>query len=347
MSDKLIFNLDSTALRASSCAHKFYNTVVLGIKDKGMFNDTMFGVAFHKFLARMQESEGNFSEAVKAARQIFSNPSIKIREKKAHMDEKFLIKVCLDYWEYQSKDSSYSLLMNPIAKCWKCEGKGMIKIPDSPDNTSNYKTCEECHGEGTRLQPMVEQTFSIRVYEEDSFQINIEGTLDEIGKITNGCYVVDDYKTTSSWQVEKYLRPFRLSPQLKLYVWAIKTLAKQNPDGLLGPLIKLPVGARIKGIFIKSQKETEFKNSEVFQFKEQEMQEFEALLQTKILQLAGLIKKTILPIRNGAIEGTCMHPYGCLYFPLCAAQDDVVRQHMIKNFYEVKPYKPLHFHDVE
>ena len=330
---KQIYKLDSTLFRSSSCAHRFNLMGIVGLKEKGLFNDTMYGVAFHKFLARMQESNGNFAEAVKAARIIFSNPAIKVREKKEHLDEKHLIKTCLDYWEYSSKDNSSSLLINPIAKCWKCLGQTGPEI------------CQICEGKGILPTPMVEQTFSISVYEEDEFRIDVEGTLDEIEKIKNGCYCVSDYKTSSSWQPDKYIRPYILSPQLRLYVWALRTIAKQNPDGLLAPLIKAPIGARIKGIFLKTKQETQFINSEVYQFKEADMQEFELLLNLKVQQYVGLIKKQIPPIRNGKIEGTCMSPFGCAYFNLCAANDDITRQYMINKFYETKPYLPLHFHD--
>lgn len=305
---KRIIRLDASALRKSKCPLAFKRIVIDGYREPTLYNDTLYGTAFHLFPKVMYETNGDLQAATKAALEKMKQPC-RIRPKKDHLTENHLLKTCFDFWEnFIEKDTQAKILINPAT-----------------------------------AKPFVEVQFDILVYECNEFEIRISGTIDKLVQITNGCVSVGDYKTTSSWDIQKYLRQFRTSPQLKLYVWAIKKLGTMYPDGPFAALVNRPIGAFIDGVFLKSKLETEFVRSEVFIFKQQEMDEFKGLLDYKINQLASLIEEEGYIYPLGKIEGTCNDGFPCEFCPVCFAPDDIAAEHVLRNNFKAIPYNPLTF----
>lgn len=331
---KKIYYLNASLLKKSSCDRLIQHIALDGLKEPVNYNDTQYGSAFHKFISRMYESGGKFDEALVAAKAIMSLPC-KIRNKKDHLNEQHLVKTMFDFWEqYETSNNSFRLLINPTAICYKCSGINGIPI------------CPSCDGKGVRPQPMVEQTFDIKVRETDDYEIHLAGTIDQVGQIINGCFAVNDYKTTSTWDIESYLAPWRLSPQLKFYVSAIRRIGLANPDSEFARIAKTNVGACITGIFLKSSKETIFKRSDVFVFKESELDEFDAMLEVKLDEFTKLINdyranRIIMPtgMMNDSCPGTSK--WKCPYFNACNAPDSIARNHVLKNNFKSVSYNPL------
>ncbi len=336
---KRIIKLDASALSKSSCPLAFYRTVIEGYRNPTTYNDTQYGSAVHRFCAVMCYTAGNFSVAVQEAVKVMRKPCT-VRNKKDHLNEKHLINTCLNYWEeYVSKDNEFEMVINPEAKCWKCNGVG-------------YDTaiCMECNGKGTRPQPMVEVNFDFPFYTEQvgdtEYEIRICGTIDRFGKFKNGCFAVRDYKTTSSWDLKKFFEPFKLRPQLKLYIWSLKKLAAANPDSQLAKIVSsTPIGACIDGIFLKSAKETTFQHSDVFIPKREELEKFEHLLWAKCAELVHLASHPLAADPLGMVEGTCHHIVPCDFFDVCVAVDEIASRHVLKNNFIQKPYDPLTFNE--
>src|SRR5947207_5858260 len=177
---KTIVRVDASALKESSCEWRFNALVNEGWREKIRYNDTVYGTAVHKYLSRMEESGGQFDEAVKAAIKLWRGTDFKIRKKKDHLTENHLISTCFDFWQHlQTKNSEFKLIQNPSAKCWKCNGVGLI------GERETGKVCDVCGGKGTKEQPIVEVKFYIPWESTDDYESYIEGTIDRVGQINN------------------------------------------------------------------------------------------------------------------------------------------------------------------
>lgn len=341
--NKTIVRVDASALKESGCEWRFDAIVNGGWREKGNFNDTVYGTATHKYLSTMEESGGQFDEAVRAALRIWRKGGFKVRNKKDHLNENHLISTCFDYWQYlQTKQSEFKLLQNPNATCWKCGGSGFV-TEDVDHNTAT--ACPACAGKGKREQPVVEVKFSIPWEITDTYEAYIEGTIDRVGKINNGCYCVRDYKSTSSWNPMAFLAGFLSSPQLKLYLWAIRQEALRE-NSPLAMLRGQRMGAAIDGIFLKSSKETEFKSSDVFFFSPKQDEEFELLLRYKMEQIKSYALNMIIPNRTGKITGLCHTLFPCKFHSVCHALDEKVGDFVLKSNFNQRPYEPLHHGEI-
>lgn len=345
--NKTIIKIDASALKSGACDWALWATVIEGYKEPQMFNDTQYGVAFHTFASRMAESNNDFAEAHKSAMQVMRLPC-KVRDrKKAHLTEKHLINTCTTYFsDVETKRSNFEYIINPQAKCWKCKGIGSIPClaKDYMVREDTIMICPTCEGKSFRAQPLVEVTFSIQVYEDEQFIVYLCGTIDRIGKIRNGAYCIRDYKTTSTWDIDKYLAYFRCSVQFKLYLWALKRMAKDNPGTILDEITRFPMVAFIDGVFLKSAKDTEFHSSDAIQYKEWEYEEFESLLNDQIQRLLSIARGS-LAVRNGKMLGLCYTGFYCKFHDVCHAIDNVVAEHVLKQNFIRKPYDPLNFRD--
>lgn len=316
---KRILRLDASALAKSSCLLRLKYIVIDGWRNNLLYNDTVYGLAGHKFLATMALTNSDIATSVREAKLVFNQPKI-IRRKKEHLTENHFIKTCFDYWEHLSKTDEASLIISPDSKL-----------------------------------PLVEQKFSIVAYEDDTLIIEIVGTLDKLVKYgKQGQVCIGDYKFTSSWNQAEYFPQHRLAPQLKTYRWMLYKFAEvSSADSFLRELTKYPVGMFIDGIFLKSAKETEFHRSEVWTPKQAEIEEFDASLQAMITKLAYLYHEK-WSRRDGMINGSCSNSYGstsasgalCQFYTVCSACDTVAAQHVLKNNFIQKEYDPLAFGEV-
>jgi len=333
---KTIVKVDASALKESACEWKYNAIVIQGWREKFTWNDTIYGTSVHKYLSRMEESGGLFDEAVRAAIKVWRGANFKIRPKKEHLTENHLINTCFDYWQHlQTKQSEFSLIQNPTANCWRCGGEGVIHAEDD----ANIQ-CAVCDGKGKREQSVVEVKFSIPWEIQEEYESYIEGTIDRVGKINNGCYCVRDYKTTSSWDAQKFLKGFKSSPQLKLYLWAVRMEAARDGSAL-SQLRGQKIGAAIDGVFLKSKSETLFDSSEVFFFSLKQEIEFEDMLAVKMQEIKEYALRETPPAMNGKIEGLCHNLFSCKFHDVCHALDEKVGNFVLLSNFDQRPYEPL------
>jgi len=308
---KKIFKFDASSLKESSCDLRFWNITVEGYTGGLVTNDVLFGSAIHKFNEVIVKSNGHFKDAITAMKIVFDRPCI-IKSNKKYLTLNYLTQTCLNYWdEFLSKDDfSYFIMPNG--------------------------------------EPAVELQFSMKIYEDDNIEIYLEGTIDKFGKINNGCYAIGDYKATSSWNPKEYFEGYRLSPQLKTYIYAVNRLAKDNPDSAFASKAGTQIGAFIDGIFFTPSNPSKFQRSEVIVFKPEQMDEYETLLQRTCndfaLMYSHYLATNEVPLGNGLINGSCETKYGrCKYFNVCAAPDKVSAGHLLKRDFVKKEYQPLMF----
>lgn len=302
---KRIIKLDASSLVKSSCDLRFYNIVIKGYREPLVSNDIQYGTAVHKFVETMFRSDGKLDLAINAAKEIHSRPCL-IKLTKKHLTLNHLMRTCIDLWQdfIEKDDFEYFTLTNG--------------------------------------QPAVEITFSIKIYEDEENEVYLEGTIDKFGKIKNGCYAVGDYKTTSSWDTDSYFNGYRLSPQLKTYVYAIKT--KASTETAFSKIAETPIGAFIDGIFLSSSKPSTFKRSEVFVFKDKQLATYEKMLINTAKKVCTWVNE---PEANGLINGSCMERFGpCRFFNICAAPDKITQEQLLKRDFIVKPYEPLKFGEI-
>jgi hypothetical protein len=310
---KRVISVDASALKNASCMLSFYRTVVDGYRTEINNNSIEFGSAVHLFLKVMCDTDGNFAEGIKAARGYFETKKMTINFQKKYLDVLYLQKVCIDYWQWLCENNSFQILAP--------EGK-----------------------------PAVEITFSNKYYEDDELIINLEGTIDKIGQFNGGCYAIGDYKTTSSRDIELYFAGYELSTQLKFYIYNLKRYAKDNPSSLIAEVCKHKVGAFIDGVFLNGKDHYEFGRSNIFIYKDEELELYERLLGIKLQQLIDHIKSNELPDPEGMLTDTCTKPenstngaWRCRFWHACKTHDPRIVQHILNNDFVKKDYRPLMF----
>lgn len=305
---KLILRIDASALKESSCLRRFYWNVVSGYRSRLNTNDIEFGSAFHEFVKVMKENPGRYDMATKAAVDRYSVP-MTIKSRKEYMNVTYLTQVCMTFWQqWVEKDL--------------------------------FETVKDDSG-----KPIVEAKFSYPYYADNEVEVLLCGTIDDICKHKHGTYAIRDYKTTSSGKKDEYLAGYALSPQLMFYRMVIGYYAKTYPESLFGKLAQQNVSAFIDAIFLQgAAKPAEFKRSEVFTFKQAQLDEFELLVQSRILELVKWVKANVLPAREGMLNGACQTVYGpCKYFGACIQSDETATNHMLGRYFIQQEYNPLKF----
>jgi hypothetical protein len=199
-------------------------------------------------------------------------------------------------------------------------------------------------------KPLVEKNFALPYYSDDDIEVILCGTMDKIGKVKNSNYAVGDYKFTSVWNSVEYLASYALSPQLLFYTLALKLYAKIAPDSDIGKIGLTPVSAFIDGVFLgPDAKKVKLERSELFTFKQKQLDEFERLMMSKIMELKEEAIRLEADVtyeipRYGMFNGACQTHYGlCKYFRVCSAPDKISRDMMLEKFFTKKEYNPLNF----
>lgn len=303
---KRIIRIDASLLKESDCSEKVNNTLVLGLRSALNNNDIEFGSAFHLFVSTMKR-EKNEGIALNKAREFFRNKQMYVKPKKQYLTENYLIKVCLSYWQdVGERDDFETLVVDDVG-------------------------------------PLVELKFSIPYYSDDDVEVLLVGTIDDICKARGGGYAIRDYKTTSSWDVSEYFKPYKLSTQLMFYRVALKKYAEMYPSSIWFDVNRFNPACFIQGVFLKGKDAFEFHRSEMYHFKEERLFEFELLLNNKVNEILKMIKGHTVPQKDGLINGACGNWNGCKYSVLCGASDEVARGHAMKNNFVVWEYDPSKF----
>lgn len=339
---KKIIRINASALKQSACFLNFYYTVIEGYKQPINSVSIEFGSAVHLFLKVMYKSGGRFDEAVLAARTYFETTKMEVDYKKKYLDTMHLLSVCIKYWTYLQETDDFQMMMLEEKNCSLCVDGSVDKILQG-GNDIQEALCPRCKGTTVISECASEVTFSNLYFEDENYQVFLEGTIDRIGKFKgNGCYGIGDFKTTAAYDKKEYLRLYELSPQLKFYYFNLKLLGERNPDSLIGQITKLPVGCFIDGIFLNGAEKIEFMRSDIFLFSPDVMDEFTILLNSTIQRLINTLDANEIPIAEGKINGACTTTWGtCKFFNACAAFDERDKMHILKNHFLKEEYQPL------
>lgn len=361
---KTIINLDSTALGNATCERALYLTVIGSIDPKtnqseGGYKTLMpasaiYGVALHKYIDLMYKTRGRIDIARQGALISFNRPKLQPGKTQQWLDdEKHLLTVCYEVWEnYCLKDDSYQLLQIPV-KCWKCDGHGQpVTKQEDGSFIALDMICDTCAGKGHIDGPSTELTFKIPFYEDDYVIINLCGTIDKLGKFAGGIYSIGDWKSTSSWDKEKYLDQYKLNRQLRVYRLACKLEATRNPTSALGKIGNTNVGGFIDGIFLSAKpNDVNVMRSEVYQFDDNKIKKFENSLINACKDLSTMVKEETNGEMTGILNGACTNVFGkegiggkCKFWSVCA-NDGPVGDMLLARDFTRKIYEPLSFNE--
>ena len=252
---------------------------------------------------------GDLHKAREEALKEFDQPKVCVKTADEHFSDRGHFNfTCFDLWSnYASTDGSFQLLIRP---------------------------------DGT---PATEVTFSIPFYEDDTVIVNLCGTIDKIGKIKGGCNAIGDWKFTGFWDEKTFLRQFFMASQLRFYVLSLRLMGRLFPDSQLGMIGSGQLGAFIDGIFVKPKvAETTFRRSDVFIFKDDDMNMFEASLLKRIKQFSQAISDGTVLIKEGILLNTCQLKYHpCSFYVPCSAGNNAIEQLVLEQNFIRREYDPI------
>lgn len=309
--DKIEINIDSTSLGRSACILNFYRHVVEGYTQKAMGASMVYGIAVHKFIDLMYKTGGNYKDAMKEAVDIFLRlPTVDNKKSPWLRDPNHLRTTCHMIWSVNiGEDTTFQLLT----------------LPDG--------------------SPASEQTFSFPYFEDEIVKINLCGTIDGIGKFSNGCYAIRDFKTTSSWDNQGYFKQYEMSRQLRIYTLACKIMADREPDSIIGRMGKEKMGAFIDAVFLKTKaNEVVYTRSDVYQYSPETILEIDSILKAMCMKLSISIKLNHLP-KEGLLNGSCEQKFGKCDFWNCCKSNEQVSQLLLSRDFNKKPFEPLRYND--
>ena len=326
--EKTTIILDASALKESSCKLRLFNNVVLGYKEHVNNNDIEWGQAMHKFRSTFrQEGYDGYAKGIAEACEYWRRIPKHVKSNKKYLDEQFLMLACAGYATRYSKDSYEPLEVPPY------------KLP-----------AELAEKLGGKILKLIEPhtRFMFPYYVDDEVEVLMAGTMDGIGKWNNGIICIDDLKTSSVWDTKAYFESYRLSPQLMFYKWALGKYIEAFPDSFLADLRGEDIGCFIDGVFYAGkEKPINFQRSEVFNYKEAQLRELEALISSTVNRLVSSIKLWRLdpnyrPFREGMLNGACQTVYGqCKYFGPCSAPDLESRNFILEGTFKRAEYNPM------
>ena len=307
---KVILKLNATGLKTSVCDYRAWLTMVQGYYSGTLSSKIIYGVALHKYFDTMYQERGHIGKARDAALKAFNRPMTHDKKAMHYSDSTHMLASAYDAWEFHiSKDQEFQTIMLPDGK------------------------------------PATEVTFSIGGYYEDEYlRVDLEGTIDRLGKITGGVYAINDFKSTGTWDQIGYLKKYALAQQMRFYILAIKLMAESDPESVLGQIGKTDIGYCIDGIFIKPKPcDNVYKRSEVFMVKD--LPEFRESLDSKIQDLSRMlarVREGKKPLKTGIVNGGCEGKWGmCNFWNICKSQDPAIADMLLARDFKQKPYNPL------
>jgi hypothetical protein len=273
----------------------------------------VYGIAVHKYIDTMFKTKGHIGESRKAALVQFNKPKKSDPKALWYEDVNHFISTCYNVWEeWIMKDHQLDT----------------VELSDG--------------------LPATEVTFSIPYYEDDWIQVFLEGTVDRIAKVKNGCYVINDFKTTGAYNPVEYLNKYRMSGQMRFYILFLKLMGERHPESALGKIGNTEVRACIDGIFLKSKSaENFYKRSDVFPYND--LVEFRQALDVKIRELSSIVALQYAgakPLKTGLLTGACEAKWGvCTFFNVCQSQDPAIEKMLLERDFSKKEYSPLHHNE--
>lgn len=323
MSHKQIIRLDASCIKESACIRRLW-LILQGYGSPKTAINLMYGSSFHKGVEEYALSGGDMQKAMYAASQYYNS----------HLADTEVT--------YSYKYLTLSHLMGGLQTYFKEAKSNPIFTKCKHLLTSDGK-------------PIVEGKWSMPLYSDSDVDILLQGTIDGLYEVTNGCLAIGDWKTSSARDRKAYFASYKMSVQLRTYYYYLQWAAAQNPNSIIGEAFAKgkKIGCFIYGAFTSSDG-VEFEQSPFIFFSERDMVKYKRLLN----EVLGKVLESYrypdhIPIEEGIINGACQTAYGshCRYFGVCSAalnapnedQAQMVMRSMLNNHFTQRSYKPLEF----
>lgn len=321
---KKIICIDASSLKRSSCGLRMFLSVVEGWTSPKLSNDLLYGTCFHMVAEHYAKTEDAFNSVEAALKHWDKNIgdcSVKYTAK--YLDKEHLHRTLLHYLT--------ALKTNDI-----------------------FTRCPYIKIEGHVL---AEMKFSIPIYTDADVDVLLQGTIDGIFQLDGGCPCIGDWKTTRAKDANEYFYGYKMSTQLRVYLWAVQWLLKHYPDSQVAQAFKKApkIGAFIYGAFL-TKDSVDFQRSQVYTYGKQDMQRFDSLLKTEVAKIVTNYKNFAhngrYPLPEGLINNSCQEVFGsyCSYYGACSScvgvqtVDEVALfESVLKNNFVKKQYLPLEF----
>lgn len=325
MSPKQIICVDASSLKGSACGRKLFLTTALGYTSAKLSNNLLYGTCFHR-AAELSAHGASDQAAMEAALKKWDEDigDCEIKSTSKYLTREHLGSMLFRFFLEQKTNEIF----------YKCP---YIKVGSS--------TLAECK-------------FSIPIYSDSEVDVLLQGTMDGIFQLMQGCAAIGDWKTTCARFPQEYFFGYKMSVQLRTYMWAVNWYIKHYPDSVFALAFKdaLKIGAFIYGVFLTPQGAT-FQRSQLFTFSKRDMEEYERMLMNVVNNLvsdAKIFNETgLYPMPEGIINGACQEVYGsnCKYCNACASQVGLsdsedpmpLFEGLLNNHFIRKAYRPLEF----
>lgn len=324
MTTKKIICIDASSLKRSSCGLRMFLATVEGWTTPKLSNDLLYGTCFHKAV----EIYAKTSNAFEAMEQSLT-----------HWDENIEgceIKYLAKYLDREHLHSS------------------LLRYFVAARTNDIFTRCPYITVNG---QVLAEMKFSIPLYSDDEVEVLLQGTIDGIFQIEGGCPCIGDWKSTRARNPDDYFYGYKMSTQLRVYLWAAQFLIKHYPDSAMAQAFKTApkIGAFIYGAFL-TKDSVDFRRSDVYSYGKQDMERFDLLLKYEVSKLVAAYKNFkasgAYPLPDGLINNSCQEVFGsyCSYYGACSScvgvqtVDEVALfEAVLKNNFVKKAYRPLEF----
>lgn len=316
---KQIVRIDASCIKESSCFRRLYLIAIEGYRERKLNNDIHYGTCFHKCAEVLELTGGDMPRAVLAAQDLWreKEATLYVKSTKKFLTLAHLTMSCQMYCQQRTTNNIFT-------------GVDYLKVAGVP---------------------LVEQKASIPIYEDDGLLILLQGTIDGIVKIKNGCVAIADWKTTASWDVVEYFQGYKLSPQLKTYFYQLnyyRTHYRSSP--IAQALGDGQIGAFIYGAFLSAGDIVKFEKSEIFWFNKTVMEDYQHKLNLLVNKIRTAIECGVLPPADGSFNGSCVGNtgYKCKFFNACASEaqmngSSALVYHYLNSNFKKTPYTPLDF----
>lgn len=272
-----------------------------------------FGSAVHIFVEEFLNTKDSL-RAIARAKKLLDDTELTYSSKNQHLRAPKLMEACASVEEFLTDNANFDILgtVDPIS--------GQEKV-------------------------LCELKLAEPIIQDDEDAIMLCGTIDLLVKYrNNGPFCIVDWKTTQSYDIDKYLSSYKLSTQMLMYRWFIRRLAQKFGSDSVYAKMGNNICNRIFAVSTSVANMGVVTPSDLFTFNESIIDTFDRLLLGKAAVLWAAMKSGELPSPDGLATGACTGKFQpCLYTPLCGAPSDDVRDAILKQRFRVVPYDPLTF----
>jgi len=211
-----------------------------------------------------------------------------------------------------------------------------------PNGTTLVQAITTCPAIDPAYATELELTYDWRevVIDNVCYVIRLCLTIDHIMMRSDGYVVMTDYKTTSKSKPDDVFTQYRVSVQMRFYMWVLRRFAYQ-----LGLPAEIAEACTLNHMFLRIHAIFKWGTprwimGSPITFLESDYDEFDELMEEQLKDVILPMWSGAFPSPNGKINETCQANYGCDFRRLCHAKNEtMLAQEQLMHF-TTRPYAP-------